>query len=878
MKHFSIDAELARGVKKLSEQNGATVYMTLLAAFMALLSRYSGERDIVVGSPIANRNLSDVESLIGFFVNTLLMRTQVTREITFQELLAKVRQAALEAYAHQDLPFERLVAELQPERSLSYSALFQVMFIMQNAPMGKLEMAGLRETTLQMDVNVVRCDLTLSMEESGDVLKGLLTYKSELFDASTIERFSQRYQRLLRSVVASPDALLADLETDEPIAPPPLPSVGDGRVAEPLSYHQERMWFIDRFETGTVYPSSPVYHNLPLILHLEGAVDVALLERSINLVISRHEVLRTRIGSDDDRAFQTIVAQSHLKLDVEPLKRIETLDEGVRAAIAEVERPFRLEGDPPLRAKLFSISRSESILVLTIHHILADEESLGVIATEVGAAYTDLINSRSPAAANVPVQYSQVASGERQLSKESFESLLMYWRTQLQGRLQPLELPVDRPRPPVHTYTAGRQTLTIDSDLSARLSSLSERGKTSVDGVLLAAFKVVLHRYACQGEIVVGVSDTGRKRNELRGTVGPIANLLALRSDLGGNPSFGAVLERVTRTCEQGSRHRSLPFDLLVRELNPEKDMSRTALFDVLFQFREKDSAATLAFGSATAKVIRTNLGHGKYDLNLGLYETVDGIEGTLVYNRDFFDAFSIEQLVRHFKIVLNAVADDSSIPVDDIILLNKAEEKQQVSEWNNTAASYPTDRTIHELFAEQVARSPQATAVTCGGESISYRELDTRANQLAHFLKSRGVVRQTLVALCLERSIEMIVSMLGVLKAGAAYLPLDPSHPPDRLRFMIEDSGVEHLVSTAAIAKTMPGFEGEMVLLDEASNEIAGMPASEPHSDGTTHDLAYCIYTSGSTGRPKGVLIEHENVVRLLINDRLPFTFGSGD
>jgi syringomycin synthetase protein SyrE len=267
--------------------------MTLLAAYVVLLAKYSGENDLVVGSPVANRNLSDTEPLIGFFVNTLLLRVKLKREMTFAELLADVRTVALDAYAHQDLPFEKLVAELQPERNLGYSPLFQAMFIMQNAPMGKLELRGLREASLEMDVNVVRCDLSLSVEESGDLLNGLLTFKPELFDRATMKRFGKRYSRLLASLVRDPQTRIFDLETEAKIEVPQLTELSSS--AEPLSYHQERMWFIDRFETGTVYETSPTYHNLPLILRFKGKVDVDLLERAINAVISRHEALRTQV-------------------------------------------------------------------------------------------------------------------------------------------------------------------------------------------------------------------------------------------------------------------------------------------------------------------------------------------------------------------------------------------------------------------------------------------------------------------------------------------------------------------------------------------------------------------------------------------------------
>ena len=877
---FEIGSDLARRLKALSEESGTTLFMTLLAAFVVLLTRYSGQKEIVVGSPIAGRNLRETESLIGFFVNTLVWRTEVSGETTFRSLLGQVRQTALEAFAHQDLPFERLVAELRPERSLSYSPLFQVMFIMQNAPMGKLEIPGMRRAALEMEVKVVRCDLTLSVEEAEDGLKGLWTYKPDLFDAATIARLSQRYRVLLESITRTPGAPVSELQLDEEIALPQLPLPAGETARAPLSYHQERLWFIDQFETGSVYESSPCYHNLPLMLHLEGAVESHLLERSLNAVVARHEALRTRIVSQGDQVFQAVSPDQGLKLKVIDLAgETEGSSAGrvLELALDEVRQPFVLLRDPLVRATLYRISAAESLLALAVHHIVADKRSLRVIAQEVAEVYDALVAGRPPQLSQPPHQYPQFVKWERGLPEKLWEPYLFYWKYRLGGRLPALELPVDRPRPPIHTFTDARRDFSLGEGLARRIKQLSRQENTSELAVLLAGFKLLLHRYARQDEIVVGVSEPGRDRSGLEQAVGPFANLLVLRSSLAGDPTFGAFLAQVSSTLNQARRHGALPFDLLVRELNPEKDMSRTALFDVLFEFDDQPPI-DLALGGARARMIETNLGAGKYDLNLSLRAAGAGLAGTAVYNADLFDGFMIEQMLRHYEVILEAATSDPGRRIEDFALLSEAEERQQIFTWNLTQASYPADKTISQLFEEQAERTPEEIAVVCGDEQLTYGELDARANRLAHHLREQGVAPETLVALCLDRSPEMIIALLGVLKAGGAYLPLDPTHPEGRLRFMVTDAGVKHLITTEALARRVGEEVPAITLLDTDQEAIGARPATPPACGATPQTLAYCIYTSGSTGQPKGVLLEHRHVVRLMINDKLPFAFSGSD
>ncbi|MDQ3960063.1 MAG: amino acid adenylation domain-containing protein, partial [Pseudomonadota bacterium] len=648
----------------------------------------------------------------------------------------------------------------------------------------------------------------------------------------------------------------------------------------PLSYHQERLWFIDQFETGSVYELNPVYHNIPLLLHLDGPVDCDLLEQSLNAIIARHEALCTRIVNEGDLLFQVVSLHESLKLKVvDATDALDgaLIDRVVGLALDEARRPFVLERDLLVRAVLFRMTDGESLLVVIVHHIVADRRSLQLIAEELAEIYRARTTGRSPQLPELPLQYADYMQWQRSLPKDVLESLLFYWRYQLRGKLQALELPAQRPRPAVHTFTDARRTFSLNRRLTDRIKALGQQEHSSEFAVLLAGFKAVLHRYARQDEIIVGTSEPCRNQDGIKNVVGPFANLLVLRSDLTGNPPFRAFLAQVNKTADQAHQHQEMPFDRLVLELNPEKDMSRTALFDVLFQF-EAEPPAVLEMGGVKARATDTNLGYGKYDLNLSLQGAADGLSGTVAYNADIYDDFMIEQLMRHYEAILEAVTSDPDQRVGDVRLLSQAEEQQQLVTWNATQASYPRNKTIHRLFEEQVAKTPDNTAVICGDTHLTYRDLDERANQLAHYLRKQGVGPETLLALCLDRSVEMIVALLGVLKAGGAYLPMDPEYPGERLGFMMEDAGVSHLITTRDLMDCVPTKVPSLILLDADRESIATESMTMPTHATSPNHIAYCIYTSGSTGKPKGVLVEHRNVVRLMVNDKFQFTITEND
>ncbi|HEY0738135.1 MAG TPA: condensation domain-containing protein, partial [Herpetosiphonaceae bacterium] len=869
---FTLSGEVSSALQQISQRTGVTLFMTLLSAFQVLLGRYAQQDDVVVGTSVANRHRTQLEDVIGFFVNTLVLRSNLAGDPTFQQLLARVRSVVLDAFTHQDLPFAALVEALQPQRNLSINPLFQVFFVLQTAPLEPLALPELEMTPLDLQGSTAMFDLLLSMEETEHGLRGALEYNSDLFESSTITRMIRRFGYLLEQIVQQSHAPISALDLDPALVLPPVAPATSEEHYLPLSPHQERLWFVDQFETGNVYAANPTYYNLPLILRLRGPIDQRALEHSLHAVVERHSALRTTIVGENAERRQAVRADAKLTLSMAECSSEAALER----ALDEARQPFALDGEPLLRATLLRVSADEALLVVVVHHIVADKSSLRLIAQELVAIYRARITGQSPQLPPVLLQYADYVAWQRTLPTDAIELLLFFWKRQLGGRVQALALPENRPRPTIHTFTAARQQFALPGDLLHRVRALSQEESWSEFALLLAGFKALLHRYARQSEIVVGTTVDARAQLGLEQTVGPIANLVVLRSQVSGDLTFRALLAQLNRTIEQALAHGALPFDRLVQELKPEQDMGRTALFDVLFQLDEPPPLLTT--GTGIAAIVETNLGYGKYDLNLALTRGDDAITGSLVYNADIYDAWMIAQMVEHFQVLLAALVADRDWRIADVDLLSAAEVQQQRVTWNATDAQYPADLTVDQLFAAQVARTPANIAVRDGAEQITYQELDARANQLAYLLIQQGVGPDTLVALCFERSIEMIVALLAVLKAGGAYLPLEPSYPEDRLRFMVEDARVAHLVTTRDLLSRVPAPVAAVILIDEQRATIAAQPRTAPAAAAMPSNLMYCIYTSGSTGIPKGVLLEHRNVVRLVLNDRHPYAFGEHD
>jgi amino acid adenylation domain-containing protein len=642
-----------------------------------------------------------------------------------------------------------------------------------------------------------------------------------------------------------------------------------------LSFAQERLWLLEQIEgLGTAY-------NIPVVIGLHGGLEIAALEQSLAEVVRRHEVLRTRFGRVDGEPVQVIDAAVELRLAVEDLSGVTARRRpaAVRRRLAAiVGTPFDLEGGPLLRAVLLRLSAQEHVAIVVMHHIVSDGWSLGILLREIATLYGARVAGRPSPLPELAVQYADYALWQREwLSGAALARQVGYWKERLAGAPSAIDLPFDRPRPAVQSFRGGARRFALSAVVTRKLGELARAERATLFMVLLAAFQVVLSRWSGQQDIVVGTPIAGRTQRQSEELIGLFVNTLALRTDLRGDPTFRALLGRVKEVSLGAYAHQELPFEKLVEELQPVRDLSRQPIFQVLFALqnvpRERLELPGLMLRQMAAEHVTA-----KFDLSLHMVETQATLRGAVEYAADLFDGGTIDRLVGHLTTLLEGIAADADLRLSALPLLGEAERHRLLVDWNDTAAAYASDKCLHDLFAAQAKRTPDAVAVIDEARHLSYGELDRRANQLAHQLRSLGVGPEVIVGLCVERSLDMVVGLLGILKAGGAYLPLDPNYPPERLAYMMADARAAVLVTQASLLEQLPRCDARLVRLDADWAEIARQPDVMPASDACAENLAYVIYTSGSTGRPKGVTVTHACVARLLDATVALFEFSRAD
>jgi amino acid adenylation domain-containing protein len=643
-------------------------------------------------------------------------------------------------------------------------------------------------------------------------------------------------------------------------APDQIPSRGD-RGPAPLSFAQQRLWFFDQFE-----PGSSVY-NLTAAIAFEGKLDIAALERTFNVIVQRHEALRTTFDFHDGQPVQIIapvqtigmrlIALSHLQHDEQQTKTEEILRE-------ESTRPFDLKQGPLLRTTLLRVHDRKHILIFAVHHIVSDAWSTGLLIHELGELYSAFVAGRAPNLPELPIQYSDFAVWQRQwLQGAVLNEQLTYWKKQLCNNLPVLELPTDRPRPPLQTFQGSTLLFSLPPALSKSLKALSQSEQVTLFMTLLAAFKVLLYRYTGLADITVGTPIANRQRHDLEHLIGFFTNTLAIRTDLSGNPAFRDLLRRVRETLLDAYAHQDLPFEYLVEELHPERTLSHSPLVQVSFVVKHTGPELVLELPGLVVTPLQNDFGTAKFDLTCYMDDCGADINGAIEYNVDLFDRQTIERLAGHFQELLASIVNNPAEHISDLHLLTGAEKQQLLFQWNQTQAAYP-GLCAHQLFEEQATRTPEADAVLFASSRVTYRELDASANKLAEYLCSGGAGRGTIVGIFMERSPEMIVAVLGILKAGAACLPLNPSYPSGRLAFMLQDSNASAVISGHALAARLPDTKTPRIFLDDE------LKTAMPQTDGAVsaavdpEAAAYVIYTSGSTGEPKGVVMPHRALVNL--------------
>ena len=630
----------------------------------------------------------------------------------------------------------------------------------------------------------------------------------------------------------------------------------------PASFAQQRLWFLDQLE-----PGSPLY-NLPFVIRIDGHLDVEALRRTFNEVVRRHEALRTTFAAGPDGPTQIIADTMIVALpvvDAMALPAAEHHPTIERLAREEARRPFDLSTGPLLRARLLALGPHTHVLFLTMHHIVSDGWSLGVLFREVAAIYEAFSNRRSSPLPSLPIQYADFAVWQREtLQGPAQRGLLDYWKARLANAPAILELPADKTRPAVQEFHGAQAVQQLSPRLTAQLKQLSAGHRVTLFMTLLAAFKVLLWRYTNQTDIVIGSPIANRTRAETEALIGFFVNTLALRTDLSGNPPFTQLLERVKEVALGAYQHQDLPFEQLVEELSPDRDPGRNPLFQVAFVLQNA-TRSRLELPGLTLERLDVHSGTAKFDLSLSILELDGGLTTTWEYDAELYEPGRIARMIDHFEMLLEGVIAAPQTRIGDLPLLPAREREQLLIEWNRTAVSYPEPHTVHELFEAQVDRTPDAIAVIDERRRLTYAELERRSNQLAWRLRRAGVGCESLVAVCMERSVDLVVALLGILKAGGAYVPLDPTYPQPRLRFMLEDAQADVLISQRQLATQLPQVRGAVLWLDEEQERPLEDSDTRPPRLSQPESLAYVIYTSGSTGQPKGVAIEHRSTVALL-------------
>ncbi|MEM7555067.1 MAG: amino acid adenylation domain-containing protein [Cyanobacteria bacterium P01_A01_bin.84] len=646
----------------------------------------------------------------------------------------------------------------------------------------------------------------------------------------------------------------------------------------PISFSQQRQWFLSQLE-----PESPFY-NIPAAIAIHGKLDITILEDSFREVIHRHQALRTAFLTVEGKPVAKLVSINEFKLEVVELSNLTEKNQPEKVKLIaqkEAQKPFQLDKAPLLRVKLLRLNSQSHIILITLHHIIADGWSMGVLVKEVALIYQASTQQESPPLSELPIQYPDFAAWQKKwFQGELRDNQLNYWLSQLQNAPSLLELPTDYPRPAVQTAKGGNLRFELPPELSQALKQLSQKSGCTLFITLLAAFQTLLYRYSNQEDIVVGSAIANRNRSELEGLIGCFANTLALRTDLSGSPSFRELLQQVKDVALGAYAHQDLPFEQLVDELKLTRSLSYTPLFQVMFLLQNAPIQA-LQLEDLSWSPITNDSDTAKFDLTLSMSETDNGLIGNFEYNRDLFKASTIERMVGHWQTLLQGIVDNPEQKIYQLPLLTPSEEQQLLIEWNRNQVVYPQS-CIHQLFTAQVERTPDNIAVIYENQQLTYRELtykelDIKSNQLAHYLIKLGVKPETRVGICVERRIDMVIGLLGILKAGGAYVPLDPAYPEERLTYMIADAGVSVLILAEERISMVETFHGtslrDVVNFTTDWNRIGEESTSNPNVKVEPENLAYIIYTSGSTGKPKGVAIAHRSATTLIHWSRDVFT-----
>ncbi|PFY82408.1 condensation domain-containing protein, partial [Bacillus pseudomycoides] len=668
----------------------------------------------------------------------------------------------------------------------------------------------------------------------------------ELFQYSTIEGLSRRITTLLQE------------NKDYDISPLQPKERGE-RV--PLSYAQQRLWFMNQLE-----PNSSLY-NIPTTWCLKGKWAIEALEKGYNALIHRHEVLRTVFQEINGEPLQVIGDYTTKSLQVIDLRHLPQEEKEIQMkdlTQREIEKPFDLSEGPLIRTQLIIMEEEELVLLCTMHHIISDGWSMGILFDEWFALYQAFAEEKPAQLQPLPLQYADFAQWQRDwLKDEVLSQQLEYWQKELNGELPVLKLPFDSPRPAVQSYKGDTYQVILPVALLERIKAFSRQEGATLFMTLLAGYQGFLSRYTGQKDILVGSPIANRNHKEIEGLIGFFVNTLVYRANLTDDLTFKELVAQVKEKALKAQEYQDVPFEKVVEVLQPERNASHSPIFQTMFTL-QTHSRKLPKILDHSLEPIPSYMAVAKFDLTVVMEETEEGLQVAFEYNTDLFNASTINRMAKHFEPWLSEVMDSPQKSIGSLKLMSKGEEKQLLKEWNDTRVEYPTESIIQELFEQQVAQTPEAVALVYKNQQLTYKELNERANQSAHSLLKKGVGPETMVGICMERSVEMIVGLLGILKAGGAYVPLDPTYPEQRLKYILDNANIKLMVTQRNVKGWIP--EGiEIICLDENQEMISQESMANPVVEATPENLAYVIYTSGSTGNPKGVLLEQKGLCNLV-------------
>ncbi|MFP5260531.1 MAG: amino acid adenylation domain-containing protein [Blastocatellia bacterium] len=700
---------------------------------------------------------------------------------------------------------------------------------------------------------------TRLISRTRDRFKVELSLRS-LFQEPTVAGLARRIDMSLRSEDVTP-------------APPLAPRLMVSNI--PLSFAQERLWFLDQFQQA-----GPLY-NLPGAVRLEGPLGVEVLNRCVNEMTCRHETLRTTFDYEDGQPLQKIATEFGRTL---PLVDLRQYDSSTRRAeisrilAQEAARPFDLKKGPPLRVMLLCVGEREHILLLSMHHIISDGWSVGILARELSALYNAFLKGEPSPLPELPIQYADYTLWQRQyLSGDVLAAQLSHWKQKVAGTSGILELPTDRRRPRVQTFQGARETTLLKEGLYRSAAGLARREGITLFMFLLGAFQALLYRFTGQEDFNIGTPVAGRNRTELEGLIGVFVNTLVLKANLSGDPRLRELLGRVSDDLLDAFAYQDLPFEKLVGDLRLDRDLSHTPLFQVMFVFQNTETPAFEMTG-LKADRIDIDTDTAKFDITLAIEERAEGLVISCEYRTDLFDKETIARMLHYYQNLMQGAVTNPGSRVSELPLLTHAEIYQLLSGGDESGTEYAKGVVLHEIFEAQVDRAPDSIAAVADGRKLTYRELNERANLLANYLRRMGAGPEVIIGLFMDRSLDMVAGLLGILKSGAAYLPIDPAYPRERVGFMLEDSRARILLTESSLIDSLPDVSTERVCIDEVWAEVASGSAANPHSAAMPDNAAYVIYTSGSTGKPKGVLVSHSNVARLFSATDAWFHFADTD